>query len=101
MLGIVGALLAALPLVLIPLMKVVLTRTHPPRWLTSGMGPQSIVVALLCCFIVGITISVDRFLAAKAISYVTLITQIVILGAGLVIGVLLALLAKREGEAAG
>jgi len=101
MLGIVGALLAALPLVLIPLMKVILTRTHPPAWLTSGMGPQSIVVVLLCCFIVGITISVDQFLSAKTISYATLITQIIILGAGLVVGVLLALLAKREEAAAG
>jgi len=100
MLGIVGALLAALPLVLIPLMKVVLTRTHPPRWLISGMGPQSIVVVLLCCFIVGITISVDRFLAAKTISYGVLITQAVILAAGVLIGVLLALLARRD-EAAG
>ena len=100
MLGIIGALLAALPLVLIPLMKVVLTRTHPPRLIAGGMGAQSIVVVLLCCFIVGVTISVDRFLAAKTIAYVSLIAQAVILAAGLVIGVSLALLAKREREAA-
>lgn len=101
MLGIVGALLAALPLVLIPLMKVVLIRTgHPPRFIAGGMGAQSVVVVLLCCFIVGVTISVDRFLAAKTISYVSLITQIVIIAAGIVIGVSLALLARRRGEAA-
>jgi hypothetical protein len=101
MLGIVGALLAALPLVLIPLMKVVLTRTgHPPRFIAGGMGAQSVVVVLLCCFIVGVTISVDALLAAKTVSYLSLITEIVILAAGLVIGVSLALLAKREREAA-
>lgn len=100
MLGIVGALLAALPLVLIPLIKVVLTRAgHPPRGIASGMGAQSIVVVLLCCFIVGVTISVDGFLAAKTISYVSVITQIVIIAAGVVIGVSLALLARREAEA--
>jgi len=97
MLGIVGALLAALPLVLIPLVKVVLTRTeHPPRWIAGGMVAQSVVVVLLCCFIVGVTISVDRFFAAKTIHYVSLITQAVILAAGLVIGVSLGLMAKRE-----
>jgi hypothetical protein len=99
MLGIIGALLAALPLILVPLMKVVLTRTHPPRWITSGMGAQSVVVVLLCCFIVGVTISVDALLAAKTLSYVSLITELVILAAGVVIGVLLALMARREAEA--
>jgi hypothetical protein len=98
--GIIGALLAALPLVLIPLIKVVLTRTaHPPRWIASGMGAQSIVVVLLCCFIVGMTISVDALLAAKTLSYVSLVAEVAILAAGIVVGVLLALMAKREAEA--
>lgn len=101
MLGIIGALLAALPLVLIPLMKVVLTRTYPPRFIAGGMGAQSIVVVLLCCFIVGVTISVDALLAAKTVSYVSLITQVAIIVAGVVIGILLALMARREREAAG
>ena len=99
MFGIIGALLAALPLVLIPLMKVVLTRTHPPRIIAGGMGAQSIVVVILCCFIVGVTISVDAILAAKTVSYLSLITEIAILVAGVVIGVLLALMARREAEA--
>jgi len=99
MFGIIGALLAALPLILIPLMKLVLTRTHPPRFIAGGMGAQSIVVVLLCCFIVGMTISVDAILAAKTVSYVSLIAEIAILAGGIVIGVLLALMAKREAEA--
>ena len=93
MLAIVGAALAGLPIVFIPLMKLVLTGKNPPAWLRSGMVAQTVVVLLLCSFIVGITIVVQHLTAIKwdDVPILSLVSEFAIFFVAVVVGGLIVL----------
>lgn len=98
MLAIIGAILAGVPIVMIPLMKVMLKRGNPPRWMVGGLMPQMLVVVFLSCFIVGMTIAVEQILAvtAKDFSIVELAAEAAILGGAIVVGTILTGISRRE-----
>ncbi len=99
MLAIVGALLVGVPIVMIPLMKVMLKSENTPRWMVSGMLPQMVVVVFMSCFIVGVTIAVEQIVivAAKDFSIVDLSLEVVILGGAIVLGTILVGISRRTG----
>lgn len=98
MLAIVGAVLAGVPIVMIPLMKVLLKRGTAPQWMRGGLMPQMVVVVFMCCFIVGVTIAVEQILlaAAKDFSIVNLAIEAGILGASIVVGAILTRISRRS-----
>ena len=98
MLAIVGAVLAGVPIIMIPLMKVMLKRGTAPQWMRGGLMPQMVVVVFMCCFIVGVTIAVEQMLlvAAKDFSFVNLAVEFSILGAAIVIGAILTRISRRS-----
>ena len=98
MLAIVGAILAGVPIVMIPLMKVMLRRGNPPGWMVGGLMPQMLVVVFLCCFIVGVTIAAEQILivAAKDFSFINLAFEVAILGGAIVVGGILTAISRRE-----
>ncbi|MCZ6861583.1 MAG: hypothetical protein O7I42_15130 [Alphaproteobacteria bacterium] len=97
MLAIVGAVLAGVPIVMIPLMKVALKRANAPRWMVGGLLPQMVVVVFMCCFIIGVTIAVERILivTAEDFSTVNLALEAGILGAAIVAGAILTGISRR------
>ena len=99
MLPIIGAALAGVPIVFIPLMKLALTGKNPPRWLKSGMVSQTLVVVLLCCFIVGATIAIQHFAAIKKddVPFVSLISEFAIFIIALILGALIVFRTQRRG----
>lgn len=97
MLAIIGALLAGVPIIMIPLMKVMLKRGTAPKWMRGGLVSQMIVVVFMCCFIVGVTIAVEQILrvAAKDFSFVNLAVEAGILGGAIITGAILTRISRR------
>ena len=86
--AIVGVIPAGVPIVMIPLIKVVLKLGNAPRWMLGGLLPQMVVVLFMCCIIIGVILAVEQilFVTAKEISIVNLALEPGILGAAILTG---------------
>lgn len=100
MLATIGALLIALPIVLVPAMKLALVGHNPPRVIRDGLLAQIMVVLLLCCLLVGVAIIVEWIfhIRASAVPFGEIIVEVIILIGAIVVGAFITLLTQRDGR---